>query len=84
MSKSNEVNSTELLSCPFCGASAQRLQIAGERYDEIWCTNDPECAAKVEGDNYADAVRIWNRRDNACICQDGQHAEHGVVSEVSE
>ena len=67
MSKANEVNSTELLACPFCGSRAHRLEIDGEPYDEIWCTNDPDCAARVEGDNYADAVRIWNRRANAEI-----------------
>jgi hypothetical protein len=53
----------DLLPCPFCGSKARRLEYPdGEKYDEVWCSNDPECAARVEGDTYEQAVKIWNRR----------------------
>jgi hypothetical protein len=63
----SESTSTDLLACPFCGSPAHRLEIGGDLFDEIWCTNDPDCAARVEGCDYADAVRIWNRRANAGV-----------------
>lgn len=53
----------KLKTCPFCGAAA-RLR-AGITYAAVICVNCDSKGPTCEGEDYcADAVKLWNRRDN--------------------